>query len=77
MQAFGQNGQGIFISTSVLKSEIQAQYGVRLLGRIDEVREEFFAISVERRLSHPCVIAITDKARGDLLTQARSLAAGV
>ena len=72
MKAFGENGQGIFVSSTVLESEVEAQYGVRVLGRIDEVREEFFAISVERRLSHPCVIAITDKARGDLFTQARA-----
>ena len=72
MQAFGQRGQGIFVGASVLESEIRPQYGVRVLGRTDEVREEFFAISVERRLSHPCVIAITDKARDDLFTQRRN-----
>jgi LysR family transcriptional activator of nhaA len=66
MKAFGQNGQGIFVGSTVLQREIRAQYGVRLLGRTDEVREEFFAISVERRLSHPCVVAITNKARADL-----------
>ena len=40
-----------------------AQYGVQLLGRVDEVRERFYAISVERRLKHPAVVAISDAAR--------------
>ncbi len=69
MKAFGQNGQGIFVGSTALEREVRDQYGVRVLGRTDAVREEFFAISVERRLSHPCVIAITDRARGDLFTQ--------
>jgi LysR family transcriptional activator of nhaA len=69
MKAFGQNGQGIFVGSTALEREIRDQYGVRVLGRTDAVREEFFAISVERRLSHPCVIAITERARGDLFTQ--------
>jgi LysR family transcriptional activator of nhaA len=69
MKAFGQNGQGIFVGSTALEREVRDQYGVRVLGRTDAVREEFFAISVERRLSHPCVIAITDKAREDLFTQ--------
>jgi LysR family transcriptional activator of nhaA len=69
MKAFGQNGQGLFVGSAVLEREIREQYGVRVLGRTDEVREEFFAISVERRLRHPCVVAITERARVELLTQ--------
>lgn len=66
MKAFGREGQGIFPGPTVLEHEIEAQFGVRVLGRTDEVSEEFYAISVERRISHPCVIAITRTAR-DLL----------
>jgi LysR family transcriptional activator of nhaA len=36
------------------------------IGQTDELVEEFFAISVERRITHPCVVAITDGARGRL-----------
>jgi LysR family transcriptional activator of nhaA len=56
----------VFIGPTVLEAEIRAQYGVRLLGRTDEFAEEFYAISVERRVTHPCVVAITDAARGRL-----------
>jgi LysR family transcriptional activator of nhaA len=39
---------------------------VEVIGRSDELCEEFYAISVERRLTHPCVVAITQAARADL-----------
>jgi len=43
-----------------------AQYGVQVIGRTDAVKERFYAISVERRLKHPAVVAISDAARHDL-----------
>lgn len=67
-KAFGAQGRGVFTSASVLDAETQAQYGVREIGRSAELQEEFFAISVERRISHPCVAAITQAARGALFS---------
>ena len=66
MNAFGREGRGIFTSPTVLEQETQAQFGVEAIGRSSELVEEFFAISVERRISHPCVVAITESARSDL-----------
>ena len=63
---FGRHGAGVFIGATVLAAEIQAQYGVRTLGVAADVVEEFFAISVERRVTHPCVVAITQSARNEL-----------
>jgi LysR family transcriptional activator of nhaA len=54
------------MSPSILENEIVAQYGVEVIGRTDELVEEFFAVSVERRISHPCIAAITQNARGRL-----------
>ncbi len=67
MNAFGREGRGVFMSPTVLEAEIQAQFGVEVLGRTDELVEEFFAISVERRITHPCVAAITRAAKAQLL----------
>ena len=67
MKAFGREGRGVFMSPTVLEAETCEQYGVSVLGRTDELVEEFFAISVERRITHPCVVAITREARGKLL----------
>lgn len=66
MTAFGREGRGVFMAPSVLDAETVAQYGVVLIGRSTELVEEFFAVSVERRITHPCVVAITDAARGRL-----------
>ena len=64
MKAFGREGRGVFMSPRVLEAETCEQYGVRVVGRTDELVEEFYAISVERRITHPCVVAITEAARG-------------
>ncbi|MDM0112033.1 transcriptional activator NhaR [Variovorax sp. J22R133] len=63
LKAFGSEGRGVFMSPSVLEDETCAQYGVRVLGRAPELVEEFFAVSLERRITHPCVAAITHSAR--------------
>ncbi|MEQ1683395.1 MAG: transcriptional activator NhaR [Burkholderiaceae bacterium] len=66
MKAFGREGRGVFLAPAVLERETCEQYGVQVLGRTDELVEEFFAISSERRINHPCVSAITNSARGQL-----------
>lgn len=63
LQVFGQAGLGLFIAPTVVEAQIRRQYGVSVVGRVAEVRERFYAISVERRLGHPAVIAITQAAR--------------
>jgi LysR family transcriptional activator of nhaA len=55
------------MSPTVLEAETCEQYAVQVLGRSAELVEEFFAISVERRITHPCVVAITRAARDELL----------
>lgn len=66
MATFGREGRGVFVSPSVLEGETEAQHGVRAIGRSPELVESFYAISVERRISHPCVVAITTAARNQL-----------
>ncbi len=66
MNAFGREGRGVFMSPTVLDAETTAQFGVEVIGRSTELVEEFFAISVERRITHPCVVAITKVAKADL-----------
>jgi LysR family transcriptional activator of nhaA len=68
MKAFGREGQGVFLAPSVLEEETCTQFDVSAIGRTSELVEEFYAVSVERRISHPCVLAITDAARGQLFS---------
>lgn len=66
MKAFGEGGSGIFPGPTAIEREIKAQYGVRVLGRVPRLRERFYAITVERRLRHPGVVAISEAARRGL-----------
>lgn len=66
LKVFGQTGQGIFPAPSVIGNEIQRQYKVRVVGRTADVRERFYAISLERRLKHPAVVAISEAAKQKL-----------
>ena len=68
MTAFGREGRGVFMSPTVLEAETVAQFGVEVIGRSSELVEEFFAVSVERRITHPCVAAITSAARSQLFS---------
>ena len=67
MKAFASEGRGICAAPAVLEDATCAQYGLRVIGRSPELIEEFYAISSERRITHPCVTAITSGARGRLL----------
>ena len=67
LTTFGQGGAGLFVAPTVLEKEVMRQFGVTVVGRLDEVRERYFAISVERRLKHPAVIAISEAAN-EMLT---------
>ncbi len=66
MTAFGREGRGVFMSPTVLEAETVAHYGVEVIGRSEELVEEFYAVSVEQRIKHPAVAAITQAARGQL-----------
>ncbi|NVB39714.1 transcriptional activator NhaR [Pseudenhygromyxa sp. WMMC2535] len=66
LKVFGQSGVGVFAGPSAIEDEIKRQYGVQVLGRTDEIQERFYAISIERRLKHPGVVAISESARHEL-----------
>ncbi|MBI1424280.1 MAG: transcriptional activator NhaR [Gammaproteobacteria bacterium] len=65
MRAFGQAGMGVFIAPTVIAKEITKQIGgtMTIVGSTEAVRETYYAISTERRISHPAVAAITQTAR--------------
>ena len=71
MKAFGRAGTGVFIAPTPIAAEIEKQYEVVAIGQTDEVRDHFYAISVERKISHPAVAAITQTAREWLVPDAQ------
>ena len=66
MYAFGEEGQGIFPSPTVFEAEFRRRYKVEVVGRLKAVRQQFYAISVDRRIQHPAVNAIVSAARQEI-----------
>jgi LysR family transcriptional activator of nhaA len=66
MKAFGSESSLAFPAPAAVERDVCRVYNVRTIGRTDAVRERYFAISAERRLKHPAVIAITSRARDTL-----------
>lgn len=66
LKVFGQAGRGLFPAPAATAAEVRRQYDVCPIGTIESVRERFYAISVERKLRHPAVVAISEAARTKL-----------
>ena len=66
LKTFGQAGVGLFAAPTAIEAEVRRQYGVRVVGRIADVRETFYAITAERRVKHPAVVRLTEAAHARL-----------
>ena len=66
MKTFGQSGAGVFFAPTVIASQVCRQYGVQVLGQVDTVVEQVYAITTERRMSHPATVAVSTLARDKL-----------
>ncbi|MYN46925.1 transcriptional activator NhaR [Pseudoduganella sp. FT93W] len=58
LNTFGRNGMGLFFAPAALEADIKAQFGVVLVGHAPELREQFYAISNARKITHPAIEAI-------------------
>lgn len=66
LKVFGQEGHGLFVTPTAIEEDVCKQYSVKVVGRLPEIVERFYAISVEKRLKHPAVVKISDFARENL-----------
>ena len=66
LKVFGQRGLGLFFAPSVIAAEVQKQHKVNIVGNLDDVLERFYAISLDRKLKHPAVVAISEAAKARL-----------
>lgn len=69
LKVFAEAGMGLIPAPMAIKSEIEKQFGLRLLVEIPGASEKFYAITAERKLTHPAVVAISDVARHTLFNQ--------
>lgn len=69
LRAFGESGAGVFPMPSIVQNQVHRQQRMRTIGATNEIRTQFYAISSERKLQHPAVIAIRDAAKSELFKQ--------
>lgn len=63
MKVFGQDGVGIFPSATAIEKQICSQYNVRVVGRIPEISEKFYISTPERKIQHPVLLSLYEKAK--------------
>jgi LysR family transcriptional activator of nhaA len=66
LKSFAADGMGVLFAPTVVADVVARRYGLVRVGDVPEVRERYFAISGERRLVHPAVVAIREAARSEL-----------
>jgi len=66
MKAFGEAGNGAFVAPTAIEAEVCRHYRVKVIGRVPEVRERYFAVSIERKIRHPGVKVLTSSAKATL-----------
>ena len=64
--AFGREGRGVLFAPTVLAAQLKREHGLLAIGHIGTIVEEFFAISIEKRISHPAISSIMNAARSTL-----------
>ena len=66
LQTFGAAGRAMFPVSALVEEDACRQHGLKTVGHVEGVRERFYAISPERKLKHPAVIAICESAKKEL-----------
>lgn len=63
MKSFGQSGFGVFFMPTIIEKEVTRTFGVEVIGRSTDLTQKFYAISSERKVTHPAIAAICNTAR--------------
>jgi LysR family transcriptional activator of nhaA len=66
---FGEVGLGVFAAPAVVEQEVRERYHVRVIGRSEKLRQRIYAISLERKIEHPAVVAICEAARKSIFAR--------
>lgn len=76
LRAFGAAGRGVFPVRAALRSEFADHRGLSLVGRCTGAREVYYVLSSDRRIKHPALSALVNRARGDFLRAGSSAPSG-
>jgi LysR family transcriptional activator of nhaA len=72
LKEFGHAGAGLFPVCAAVLPEIKRQFAVELVGHLENVRLQFYAITLHRKLTHPAVVAIAQAAKESPLARDRA-----
>jgi LysR family transcriptional activator of nhaA len=61
LKTLGQAGLGLFPAPEMVAEEVERQYGVECVGTVENLTEEYYAVSVEKRERHPAVRAMLEE----------------
>ncbi|HET6375929.1 MAG TPA: LysR substrate-binding domain-containing protein, partial [Methylocella sp.] len=67
LKTFAAAGAGLFFAPVSAREQIENQYRVRLVGLVEGMRERFFAITMQRKVQNPAVMAILESAKSWLV----------
>lgn len=71
LAVFGQAGEGAFAVPTAVEDDARRSYGVRVVKRLPGLHERFYAITIERKVKHPAVVALSRAAKTDLFAHGR------
>jgi LysR family transcriptional activator of nhaA len=63
MKVFGVAGTGILVASTALENNLRQEGNLEVIGRVPELTEQYFAISIERRITSEAIKAITEQAQ--------------
>jgi LysR family transcriptional activator of nhaA len=64
-------GLGVFAAPDVTTEDVRARHKLQAVGRVEELRQRFYAISMERKIKNPAVVAICESARREIFPSPR------
>lgn len=62
LSAFGSRGVGLFPAATTISEEVMGQYRVESVGEAAGVHERLYAVTVDRKIKHPAVVAMCESA---------------
>jgi LysR family transcriptional activator of nhaA len=71
MKVMAVDEKGFAPLPTVVAEEALARYGLQKIGATQECKEQFYAITAERKIVHPAAVAITENAQKQLFPRSR------
>lgn len=64
MQVMAASGKGFLPVPTVVVEEALSRYGLRVIGTAEHCRDQYYAVTAERKITHPAVVLITQNPQG-------------